>query len=164
MRPKPLLDVLSMSEKTWPNWNLNSLLYSHSKFNLSMSEKTWPNWNILCPDQNHGIKLHYPCLRRRGPIETPIRASKTHPSKPPIHVWEDVAQLKRNRRTLRRYNKCPYPFLRRSGPHNALQNRSHGKISGLDRELYFGEKKGPKLGVLKNNIYCRILIRCRMSH
>jgi len=37
---------------------------------LSMSEETWPNWNamdikyMLSPIQN------YPCLKRRGPIET----------------------------------------------------------------------------------------------
>ena len=85
-----------------------------------------------------GLYFVYPFLRRSGPIETKLSGPASEYFRSPIHFCEEVAPI-----TL-----CKIA-------HTA---RSQAWIGNL----CFGEKIGPKLGVLKNNIYCRILIRCRM--
>ena len=141
---------ISMSEKTWPNWNTisqKSLHFNHLRWHISMSEKTWPNWNLFLPFpkinsvspyfhvwkdvaqlKHHGYALAgkpgfffadfhvwkdvaqlkrqvllgfldwdlsiFPCLKRRGPIETPQSFPILVPLSSNFHVWKDVAQLK----------------------------------------------------------------------
>ena len=60
---------------------------------LSMSAKTWPNWNAAIDIATLVILLSYPCLKRRGPIETAKPWPRRYSPCGPIHVWEDVAQL-----------------------------------------------------------------------
>ena len=60
---------------------------------LSISAKKWPNWNINALAAACSTSV-YPCLKRRGPIETQTVYSKEHAQGAPIHVWKDVAQLK----------------------------------------------------------------------
>ena len=74
---------LSMSEKTWPNWNSRSSMVSISiAIALSMSEKTWPNWNITFLKHLFHEIPGYPCLKRRGPIETLLLGRVLHLSHP----------------------------------------------------------------------------------
>ena len=89
-----IFDCLSMSEKTWPNWNIIKVNYNDRYAGLSMSEKTWPNWNIKIVNFFFTQIPSYPCLKRRGPIETPSLSEILGMSSWTIHVWKDVAQLK----------------------------------------------------------------------
>ena len=84
--------LLSMPEETWPNWNLDELDFlGPDELVLSMSERTWPNWNCLYSNR---INIFMGS----------------------IHVWRDVAQLKREPLALLRDFILSYPFLLRSGP------------------------------------------------
>ena len=82
-----------MSEKTWPNWNISPYCTRYLNPWLSMSEKTWPNWNACLYEQIKLLSVPYPCLKRRGPIETLSNIDSCAHSRA-IHVWKDVAQLK----------------------------------------------------------------------
>jgi len=88
--------AISMSERTWPNWNGPRVVWSPiqppyfhvwkdvaqlkpqiiwsiwSCFTISMSERTWPNWNVSVAD----VRI------------APMRTISY------FHVWKDVAQLK----------------------------------------------------------------------
>ena len=98
-------------------------------FQLSMSEKTWPNWNasICCLVKIWNISIHvwrdvaqlkqrpvnsfaepviYPCLKGRGPIETRSLLCNSR-IRCPIHVWKDMAQLKHVPRSCHMLDQLP---------------------------------------------------------
>jgi len=63
--------VISMTEKSWLNWNLYNLFVGWlGSVCISMTEKSWLNWNgsicSLCRDH----LLLFPWLKSRGSIET----------------------------------------------------------------------------------------------
>ena len=86
---------LSMSEKTWPNWNS---FIRYVTFTPDVPIHVWEDVAQLKPSQfklcRYPPQIIYPCLRRRGPIETILSDVFHMAPDRPIHVWEDVAQLK----------------------------------------------------------------------
>ena len=134
--------AISMSEKTWPNWNTCLSDKLSNPFFISMSEKTWPNWNSIWMtlDQFFDTFL-FPCLKRRGPIETqgffswhkfgqvyfhvwkdvaqlkPASGYVKFPARfEDFHVWKDVAQLKLDQLPAHVYSLILFPCLKRRGP------------------------------------------------
>ena len=129
---------LSMSEKTWPNWNTGG---SDSPRSSSSSIHVWEDvaqlkpgsslrppeargaihfcWEVaqLKPDRNkrqENDSEPYPCLRRRGPIET-LKLREVLQTLYSIHVWKDVAQLK-HKIGLHPFALTTYPCLKGRGP------------------------------------------------